>query len=79
MSLVKHTLSFLSILTIPYCIYSYAGAKVALLRKLYPETVFGAIASSAVTAAIVDYWKYFEAIRLHADQECVHAIIESVS
>lgn len=59
--------------------YSYAGAKVALLRKLYPETVFGAIASSAVTAAIVDYWKYFEAIRLHADQECVHAIIESVS
>ncbi|KAK9900803.1 peptidase S28, partial [Cystobasidium minutum MCA 4210] len=58
---------------------SYAGAKVALLRKLYPETVFGAIASSAVTTAIVDYWKYFEGIRLHADQECVHAIIESVS
>lgn len=60
-------------------LYSYAGAKVAFLRKLYPDTVFGAIASSAVTAAITDYWKYFEAIRLHADPECVHAIIESVS
>ena len=62
------------------CVYtSYAGAKVALLRKLYPDIVYGAIASSAVTTAIVDYWKYFEGIRLHADQECVHAIFESVS
>ena len=57
---------------------SYAGAKVALLRKLYPETVFGAIASSAVTAAVTDYWKYFEAIRLHADQACVGAVIEVI-
>lgn len=58
---------------------SYAGAKVALQRKLYPDVTFGAIASSAVTAAVVDYWKYFEAIRLHADQDCVNAIIESIS
>ena len=57
---------------------SYAGAKVALLRKLYPDTVFGAIASSAVTAAVTDYWKYFEAIRLHANQACVGAIIEVI-
>lgn len=58
---------------------SYAGAKVALLRKLYPDVVYGAIASSAVTTAITDYWKYFEAIRLHAPQECVNAIVDSVS
>lgn len=51
----------------------------ALLRKIYPETVFGAIASSAVTEAVVDYWKYFEAIRLHAPQDCVHAIEQSIS
>lgn len=60
-------------------ICSYAGAKVALLRKLYPEVVFGAIASSAVTAAVTDYWKYFEAIRLHGEPQCVHAIVETVS
>lgn len=57
---------------------SYAGAKVALLRKLYPDVVFGAIASSAVTAAVTNYWKYFEAVRLHADPDCVNAIVESV-
>lgn len=58
---------------------SYAGAKVALLRKLYPDVVFGAIASSAVTAAVTDYWEYFEAIRLHGDSNCVDAIVQSIS
>lgn len=60
-------------------LHSYAGAKVALLRHIYPDVVFGAIASSAVTEAIEDYWKYFEGIRLHANQACVGAVIEAVA
>lgn len=39
---------------------SYAGAKAAFARKLFPDVWWGAIASSAVTAAIVDYWEYYE-------------------
>lgn len=39
---------------------SYAGAKAAFARKLFPEVWWGAIASSAVTAAIIDFWEYFE-------------------
>lgn len=48
------------------------------MRKLYPDTIFGAIASSAVTEAVADYWKYFEAIRLHAPEDCVSAIVQSI-
>jgi hypothetical protein len=50
---------------------SYAGAFVAFLRKLYPDLFWGAICSSGVTAAIYDYWEYFEAARLYAPAECV--------
>lgn len=59
----------------PYLAYggSYAGAMVAFLRKLYPDVYWGAIASSAVTVAIVDYWEYFEAARLYAPKDCVEA------
>lgn len=39
---------------------SYAGAKSAFARKLFPEVWWGAIASSAVTKAIQDYWEYME-------------------
>jgi hypothetical protein len=49
---------------------SYAGALVAFLRKLYPETFWGAISSSGVTAAIYDYWEYYEAARLFAPGDC---------
>lgn len=52
---------------------SYAGALVAFLRKLYPDVYWGAISSSGVTAAIWDYWEYFEAARLFAPTECVEA------
>jgi Serine carboxypeptidase S28 len=60
----------------PYIVYggSYAGAMVAFLRVVYPEIFFGAIASSAVTEAIVDYWQYWEPIRQHAPQDCVQTI-----
>lgn len=61
---------------VPYIAYggSYAGAMVAFLRVVYPDIFFGAIASSAVTEAIVDYWQYWEPIRQHAPQDCVHTI-----
>ncbi|QDS70390.1 hypothetical protein FKW77_009275 [Venturia effusa] len=45
----------------PWIVYggSYAGAYVAFLRKLYPEVFFGAISSSGVPEAIIDYWQYW--------------------
>lgn len=39
---------------------SYAGAKAAFARKLFPDVFWGAIASSAVTTAVVDFWQYYE-------------------
>lgn len=50
---------------------SYAGAFVALLRKLYPQVYWGAIASSAVTEAIFDYWRYYDAIRAYGPSDCL--------
>lgn len=57
---------------VPYIAYggSYAGAFVAILRKLYPDVYWGAISSSGVTEAIYDYWQYFEAARLFAPGDC---------
>ncbi|EED18492.1 extracelular serine carboxypeptidase, putative [Talaromyces stipitatus ATCC 10500] len=61
---------------VPYIAYggSYAGAMVAFLRVTYPDVFFGAIASSAVTEAIVDYWQYWEPIRRNAPQNCIHTV-----
>ncbi|KAH8690818.1 putative extracelular serine carboxypeptidase [Talaromyces proteolyticus] len=58
----------------PYIAYggSYAGAFVAFLRVVYPEVYFGAISSSGVTEAIIDYWQYWEPIRKYAPRECVN-------
>ncbi|KAL3469194.1 serine carboxypeptidase S28-domain-containing protein [Aspergillus californicus] len=53
---------------------SYAGAMVAFLRKVYPETFWGAVSSSGVTAAIVDYWDYYEPIRNYGPADCIDAI-----
>ena len=50
---------------------SYAGAFVAFLRTLYPDVYWGAIASSAVTEAIYDYWEYYEPIRIYGPPKCV--------
>lgn len=59
----------------PYIAYggSYAGVFVAILRKLYPRVFWGAISSSGVTAAVVDYWQYYEAARLYGPKTCVNA------
>ncbi|QRV75051.1 Serine carboxypeptidase S28 [Ceratobasidium sp. AG-Ba] len=50
---------------------SYAGARAAHMRVLYPDLVFGAIASSAVTHAAIDYWEYADAVRRTADPVCI--------
>ncbi|KAA8648062.1 hypothetical protein EYZ11_011251 [Aspergillus tanneri] len=52
---------------------SYAGAFVAFLRKLYPDVYWGSVSSSGVTAAIVDYWQYYEPIRQYAPADCIWA------
>lgn len=57
---------------------SYAGARAAHLRTLFPEVVYGGIASSAVTHAEDDYWRYFDMIRLHQDSACVGAISDVI-
>ncbi|KAI0205309.1 serine carboxypeptidase S28-domain-containing protein [Astrocystis sublimbata] len=59
--------------TTPWIAYggSYAGAFVALLRKLYPDDYWGAISSSGVPEAIWDYYKYFEAAAVYGPSDCV--------
>lgn len=52
---------------------SYAGAFVSFLRKLYPDVYWGAVSSSGVTQAIVDYWEYMEPIRQFAPSSCISA------
>ncbi|PYI16386.1 hypothetical protein BO99DRAFT_311875, partial [Aspergillus violaceofuscus CBS 115571] len=61
--------------TTPWIAYggSYAGAFVAFLRRQYPETFWAAISSSGVTAAVTDYWAYYEPIRVHGPRRCVAA------
>ncbi|GJE99300.1 peptidase S28 [Phanerochaete sordida] len=49
---------------------SYAGARAAHMKILYPELVYGAIASSAVTHASLENWEYMEIIRDAADWQC---------
>jgi hypothetical protein len=41
------------------------------LRILHPDLFWGAISSSGVPAAIVDYWQYFEAFRIFGPRNCV--------
>ncbi|KAL5332946.1 serine carboxypeptidase S28-domain-containing protein [Aspergillus crustosus] len=53
---------------------SYAGAQVAFLRKVYPEVFWGAVSSSGVTAAIIDYWDYYEPIRNYGPADCIDSI-----
>jgi hypothetical protein len=44
------------------------------LRKLYPDFWWGAISSSGVPEAVLDYWQYNEAARLYAPKDCVETI-----
>ncbi|EIN12709.1 peptidase S28 [Punctularia strigosozonata HHB-11173 SS5] len=49
---------------------SYAGARAAHMKVLYPELVFGAIASSGVTHAALTIWEYMDIIRVAMDPTC---------
>ena len=51
---------------------SYAGAYAAFLRKLYPNTWFGAISSSGVSEAQWDYHQYYDPIVQYGPKECVN-------
>lgn len=59
----------------PWIVYggSYAGAYVAFLRKLYPDVFFGAISSSGVPEAIIDYWQYWLGPLHYGPPECMNA------
>ncbi|KAI0670867.1 peptidase S28 [Trametes maxima] len=57
---------------------SYAGARAAHMKILYPELVFGAIASSGVTHASLENWEYMEIIRRAADPKCSHNLQTSI-
>ncbi|KAK0544641.1 Serine carboxypeptidase S28 [Tilletia horrida] len=57
---------------------SYAGARAAHMRVLYPDIVFGAISSSGVTAALDMYSQYYYPIARGADPACSQAIQAAV-
>lgn len=50
---------------------SYAGAFSAFLRVQYPDVFWGAISSSGVTKAIIDYWEYFSPIAENGPSDCI--------
>lgn len=52
---------------------SYAGAFVALLRKIYPDVYYGAIASSAVIEVIYNFYQYYDAPRIFGPSDCITA------
>lgn len=66
---------------VPWVYYggSYAGARAAHMRVLYPDIVFGAIASSAVTHATIDNWEYMDIIRTAASKECSDRLVSSIA
>ncbi|KAN0066001.1 Serine carboxypeptidase [Thecaphora frezii] len=58
---------------------SYPGARAAHMRLLYPELVHGAIASSAVVAAIDEFPEYFYTVARGAETQCSQAIQAAVA
>ena len=58
---------------------SYPGARAAHMRVLYPDLIFGAIASSAVVAAIEEFPDYMYPISRGAQQDCAQAIQSAVA
>jgi hypothetical protein len=48
------------------------------MRVLYPNLVFGAIASSAVTHSQISYWEYYDLIRKYMQPDCRVALELSI-
>ncbi|KAL1793645.1 hypothetical protein ACET3X_008627 [Alternaria dauci] len=65
----------------PWISYGHwiADTKAALLRKMYPKQLWGAIVSSAPLLAIQNVWQYLEAIRLRADPLCMQVVTTVVA
>ncbi|KAJ7213797.1 peptidase S28 [Mycena rebaudengoi] len=57
---------------------SYAGARSAHMKVLYPDIVFGSIASSGVTEAAISNWGYYDIIRRAAPANCSAQFITAV-
>ena len=57
---------------------SYAGARSAHMKVVYPDLVYGAIASSGVTYATVEDWQYYDIIRQFAPSDCIKQIETTV-
>lgn len=58
---------------------SYAGARAAFMRTLYPDLIHGAIASSAVVAATVTLPEYYYAIAHGSDTQCSQALQTAIN
>lgn len=58
---------------------SYPGARSAHMRLLYPELVHGAIASSAVVAAVDEFPEYFYPVARGAPTNCSQAIQAAIA
>ncbi|KZV66837.1 peptidase S28 [Peniophora sp. CONT] len=58
---------------------SYAGARAAHMKVLYPDITWGAIAASAVTHAALTNWEYMDTIRVAADPICSSNLVQSVA
>lgn len=48
------------------------------MKVLYPDIVWGSIASSAVTHATLENWQYMEIIREAADSTCSGHLVGSI-
>lgn len=48
------------------------------MRVLFPDLVFGAIASSGVTRAEVNAWAYYDIIRRAAPKNCSAQLVKAV-
>ncbi|PWN50319.1 hypothetical protein IE53DRAFT_296762, partial [Violaceomyces palustris] len=57
---------------------SYPGARAAHMRVLYPDLIYGAIASSAVVAAVDEFPEYFYPIARGAEPSCSQAIQSAI-
>ncbi|OWZ38641.1 serine carboxypeptidase [Cryptococcus neoformans c45] len=57
---------------------SYAGARAAHMRVQYPNLVWGAIASSAVTHAQIDFPQYYDPIQEYGPPTCISTLQRAI-
>ncbi|WVN88054.1 uncharacterized protein L203_103253 [Cryptococcus depauperatus CBS 7841] len=57
---------------------SYAGARAAHMRVQYPHLVWGAIASSAVVHAQINFPQYFDPIQQYGPSDCINTLQRAI-